>query len=157
MFSISVLAQCCHMGPNPVHQQLALRWFCHINHLLNNIVCKLILHHSIQGTKHKKSCQELNINVFSQSSKSTESYYCSSDYRDALSSIGQGLHHLSIIIQHMMIVVRALNFKMVALHFVSVTEEVKIAIEIQFQGVQKMLLSLTYHFSKYMLSFCLLN
>ena len=56
-----------------------------------------------------------------------------------------------------MIIVRALNFKMVALHFVSVTEEVKIAIEIQFQGVQKMLLSLTYHFSKYMLSFCLLN
>ena len=57
----------------------------------------------------------------------------------------------------MMIIVRALNFKMVALHFVSVTEEVKIAIEIQFQGVQKMLLSLTYYFSKYMLSFCLLN
>ena len=57
----------------------------------------------------------------------------------------------------MMIIVRALNFKMVALHFVSVAEEVKIAIEIQFQGVQKMLLSLTYHFSKYMLSFCLLN
>ena len=51
VFTISVLVQSCHMAPNPVHWQpeavLRLRQFCHINHLLNNIFWKLILHHGV--------------------------------------------------------------------------------------------------------------
>ena len=51
MFAIRVLAQRRHMWSDPVHQQFSLRRLSHVNHLLDDVIRKLIFHHSIQGTK----------------------------------------------------------------------------------------------------------
>ena len=63
----------------------------------------------------------------------------SSDYWDVQPLIGRGLHHILFAV----IKAGALNFKMAASGFVSVTEEVMNMIKkIQFQIAQKMLVSL---------------
>lgn len=51
MFTVGVLAQRVHVRSDLVQQCLALRGLRHINHLLNNIVCVLILHHHLEATK----------------------------------------------------------------------------------------------------------
>lgn len=46
---IGELAQCRDVWTYLCDKHLALWWVCNINHLLHNIVCKLVLHHGIQG------------------------------------------------------------------------------------------------------------
>lgn len=41
------------MRPDFVHQGLALCWLRHIDHLLDDVVGILVLHHDMQGTVSK--------------------------------------------------------------------------------------------------------
>ena len=49
VFPVCVLAQCTHVGLNLEHQHFPLVRLCHVYHLLDHIVCELVLHHGVEG------------------------------------------------------------------------------------------------------------
>ena len=49
VLAIGVLPQDGDVGPDLVHEDLALAGLCHIYHLLDHVVGILVLHHDMQG------------------------------------------------------------------------------------------------------------
>ena len=50
VLAVGVLPQSGYVWAYLVHKDLPLRGFRHVNHLLHNVVCILILHHCVECT-----------------------------------------------------------------------------------------------------------
>ena len=49
MFAVGVLAERAKVRSYLVDEHLSLRLLCNVDHLLNDVVRKLVLHHRVQG------------------------------------------------------------------------------------------------------------